>query len=127
MVDLDRFKAVNDNFGHVVGDEVLVEVAKRLDMRVRAGEVAVRFGGDEFAIILPNTRLQGAQVLARDLEKLIDGVELPRSDVFPHRVSASAGAAELKRSFGAKELVRAADLRLYERKNERKVAAAQVG
>ncbi|MEM8884827.1 MAG: diguanylate cyclase [Planctomycetota bacterium] len=123
MVDLDHFKAVNDNFGHVVGDEVLIEVAKRLDVRVRAGEVAVRFGGDEFAIILPNTDLAGAEVLARDIEQMVSDVALPRSDVFPYRISASAGCAELKRGFGGKELTRAADLALYARKRERKETA----
>jgi diguanylate cyclase (GGDEF)-like protein len=122
MIDLDHFKAVNDNFGHVVGDEVLIEVAKRLDVRVRAGEVAVRFGGDEFAIILPNTSVEGAEVLARDVEQCIARIELPRSDVFPYRVAASVGAAELRRGFGPKELIRAADLSLYSRKAERKVA-----
>ncbi|MHC4409558.1 MAG: diguanylate cyclase [Planctomycetota bacterium] len=127
MIDLDHFKAVNDNFGHVVGDEVLVEVAKRLDVRVRAGEVAVRFGGDEFAIILPNTSVEGAEVLARDVEQIISLVDLPRTDVFPHRVSASAGAAELKRGFGPKELIRAADIGLYARKKEHKVAVVSAG
>jgi len=123
MIDLDHFKAVNDNFGHVVGDEVLIEVAKRLDIRVRAGEVAVRFGGDEFAVILPNTPVDGAQVLARDLEETIGKATLPRDDVFPHRISASAGAAELKRGFGPKELIRAADLALYARKKDRKAVS----
>jgi diguanylate cyclase (GGDEF)-like protein/PAS domain S-box-containing protein len=127
MIDLDHFKAVNDNFGHVVGDEVLVEVAKRLDVRVRAGEVAVRFGGDEFAIILPNTSVEGAEVLARDLEQIISLVDLPRTDVFPHRVSASAGAADLKRGFGPKELIRAADIGLYARKKAHKVAVVSAG
>ena len=123
MIDLDNFKAVNDNFGHVVGDEVLVELAKRLDVRVRAGEVAVRYGGDEFAIIRPNTAVDGASVLARDVEQLIAHIALPRSDVFPYRVSASVGCGELKRGFGPKELIRAADLELYSRKAERKGAA----
>ena len=120
MIDLDHFKAVNDNFGHVVGDEVLVDVASRIDLRVRAGEVAVRFGGDEFAVILPNAGVESARVLARDLEECIGGIELPRDDVFPYRVSASAGAAELRRGFGSKELIRAADLALYDRKAERR-------
>jgi len=121
MIDLDHFKAINDNFGHVVGDEVLIDVAKRLDVRVRAGEVAVRFGGDEFAIILPNTDVEGAEVLARDVEACFAESSLPRDDVFPHGISASAGAAELKRGFGPKELIRAADLALYARKKDRKV------
>jgi diguanylate cyclase (GGDEF)-like protein len=126
MVDLNHFKAVNDNFGHVVGDEVLIDIAKRLDVRVRAGEVAVRFGGDEFAIILPNTGREGAEVLARDIEACIGKSKLPRDDVFPHRVSASAGAAELKRGFGPKELIRAADLALYARKKDRKAEGEEL-
>lgn len=121
MVDLDHFKAVNDNFGHVVGDEVLIEVAKRLEVRVRAGEVAVRFGGDEFAVILPNTGVEGGRIVARDLEELISSIALPRGDVFPFQVSGSAGVAELKRGFGPKELIRAADLELYGRKAQKKV------
>jgi diguanylate cyclase (GGDEF)-like protein len=73
-LDLDRFKAVNDTFGHAAGDQLLVLVAHRIREVVRATDVAARLGGDEFAILLPNTNLAAAEGVAR---RLLDAIRLP--------------------------------------------------
>ena len=67
MVDLDHFKAVNDNFGHPAGDAVLVMAARILRDAIRGMDYAARFGGEEFVILLPGTPLNGAAPLAEQV------------------------------------------------------------
>jgi two-component system, cell cycle response regulator len=65
MVDVDHFKKVNDTYGHLVGDQVLREIAQRIDSEIRDSDAAARFGGDEFAILMPDTDAELAQRLAQ--------------------------------------------------------------
>jgi two-component system cell cycle response regulator len=65
MVDLDHFKRVNDTYGHLIGDQVLREIAQRIDGEIRDSDAAARFGGDEFAILMPETDAEHAQKLAQ--------------------------------------------------------------
>jgi diguanylate cyclase (GGDEF)-like protein len=110
MLDLDGFKKVNDLLGHLGGDEVLVEVAKRV--RSRASDLAARYGGEEFALILPETPRAGARAVA---EKIRAAVEALRAS--EPRVTLSAGVATAPEDGStAAELVRFADQRLYEAK-----------
>lgn len=67
FVDLDGFKTVNDNFGHSVGDEILIAVANRLSARIRQSDILARWGGDEFTIILENVNRETAATLAQEL------------------------------------------------------------
>jgi diguanylate cyclase (GGDEF)-like protein len=67
MVDLDRFKSVNDRYGHAVGDAVLVAVASRCQGRLRATDLCGRIGGEEFVVLLPETDVDGAAIIARRL------------------------------------------------------------
>lgn len=89
MVDIDHFKRVNDRFGHPVGDQVLRSVVDVLSRRVRAQDLVGRYGGEEFMVVLPDTTLQGAEQLAR---QLCGAVEESRCRVHPE--GAQDGAAD---------------------------------
>ncbi|MCA2214163.1 GGDEF domain-containing protein [Jidongwangia harbinensis] len=111
-VDLDDFKQVNDRYGHGAGDELLVEVARRLRDAAGPHGLAARFGGDEFAILL--TGLGGecdAEPFARDLcDRLVAPIRLSQGTV---RVGASIGISGTESALTATELVRRADLAMY--------------
>lgn len=116
MMDLDEFKAANDAFGHQVGDELLVLTAGTIVGQLRTADVAARFGGDEFVILLPQTDAERAQVLA---ERIIERFTQDRNDRFPHvRVSMSMGIASLQmlEAKDADTLIRHADRALYDAK-----------
>ncbi len=79
VLDLDNFKQVNDTLGHLYGDRVLVEVADIMRSSVRATDLVARIGGDEFVMLLDNTDLSGAKILAERLCRAVDDIELPDS------------------------------------------------
>ncbi|MFC5381841.1 diguanylate cyclase [Aquipuribacter nitratireducens] len=118
MVDLDRFKAVNDTHGHAAGDAVLRELARRVTECVREVDTVARYGGEEFALLLPETDLDGATALAeRILAALrVEPFRLP-DGAPPIPVSASIGiAAYPQHGTTGTDLMRAADRALYEAK-----------
>lgn len=95
MVDLDHFKAINDGHGHAVGDAVLREAASRIEAKIRESDTAVRFGGDEFVMLLPDTSLDGAVRLA---ERIQTAIEPPFTvaGVASFTVTVSIGVASLR-------------------------------
>jgi two-component system cell cycle response regulator len=109
MVDLDRFKRVNDTFGHQVGDEVLREVARRLADGARREDVVARIGGEELAWLLPEAGLEAAMVAAERLRRRVG------DEAFPvvGRLTASLGVAALGPGDEAADLVGRADRALY--------------
>jgi diguanylate cyclase (GGDEF)-like protein len=109
IMDLDHFKEVNDTYGHAVGDQVLTELARRLDALVRGGEMVARIGGEEFAWILPETDGAGAVVAAERARRAIAGSPFPIAG----RRTLSAGVCDLGDCADAGELFRRADLALY--------------
>lgn len=115
--DLDRFKPINDAHGHLAGDQVLKAVADVLKVRVRAGDALGRIGGEEFAMIAPETSAVQAARLAEDLRRSIGLREVIWQDqVF--RVTISIGIAEWQRPMaGASDILRAADAQLYRAKS----------
>lgn len=76
MIDIDHFKKFNDTYGHLVGDKVLKEVAQIIQKTCRITDIPTRFGGEEFAILLPQTNPQGAEVLAERIRKNIQNADL---------------------------------------------------
>jgi two-component system cell cycle response regulator len=120
MLDIDHFKSVNDNWGHAAGDSVLRELAQRIDAEVRASDIAARFGGEEFVILLPNTNSAAGQHLAERVRKAVAGAPfgLPGGGYVP--VTVSVGIAEFDpcaadgdlKSLG-EALIARADVALY--------------
>ncbi len=113
MLDLDRFKPVNDTFGHAVGDGLLVEVAQRLRLAVRDGTLVARLGGDEFAflIVAPDIETAAAGLANRVITSLAKPVRVGEVDLLP---SGSAGIAYFPRNAADPfELLRLADKALY--------------
>ena len=116
LLDLDDFKSVNDAFGHVVGDAVLVEIARRLESCTRPGDVVARLGGDEFVVILDGADGRAAAVVAaRILEALEDPIELAEERFL---VGASIGITltDPTEERGPTELLRDADIAMYNAK-----------
>lgn len=115
MFDIDFFKQINDRYGHQVGDEVLVEVARCVSGHLRQTDTFARWGGEEFVLLLPRTRLLEAHQLAERLRLML------AEHVFPHgvRLTVSFGITGLRPGENMDELVRRADRHLYEAKGER--------
>ena len=113
MADLDHFKAVNDAFGHTVGDQVLSAAAEALQATARMTDVVARYGGEEFLLVLPNTGLEEARALA---ERLRETLERMPVSFRPEPVTASFGVAEVMAGEAAAALVDRADDALYSAK-----------
>ena len=114
MIDIDHFKKLNDTYGHLAGDMVLREIAKLLKEGVRETDTVARFGGEEFVIVMPDTRLDGAAHKAEILVKRTEAAEFPGHDTAIH-VTISIGVAAYA-SGSPQDLIHAADLALYQAK-----------
>ena len=115
MLDIDFFKKVNDNHGHEAGDRVLAEVAGRLSGSIRKTDCLVRYGGEEFCCILPETDLASARVLAERFRGAVEQMAVVAGGT-ELRVTISLGVAQLKGGDSPKTLLKRADEGLYEAK-----------
>jgi diguanylate cyclase len=120
IVDLDQFKEVNDRFGHRIGDEILVLIASMLKANIKGRDVVARYGGDEFAILLPQTPLADAMALADDISKRIAAREIKakNSGLSFGQMTISVGVAQYVAKEGGVKLVDRADAALYRAKKE---------
>ena len=111
MVDIDNFKRINDEFGHLLGDEVLRQASKLMQQNLRKADVVCRFGGEEFAVMLPETNGENALGVAEKLRREIADFNFPG---IPRSVTISIGVAEFPHHGQSRdELIRAADEALY--------------
>jgi two-component system cell cycle response regulator len=118
IIDLDRFKAINDERGHAAGDVVLREAAARIGTSIRTVDRAARIGGEEFALILVQTGREAALAVARRAIGALSANPVPMGDGLPISVTASAGVAESPSdAANAADLFVAADRALYAAKN----------
>lgn len=121
MLDIDHFKAFNDNYGHAAGDECLRRVARALEaVPNRAGDLVARFGGEEFCCVLPGTDEEGARVVAERMLEVVGEMAIPHAFSSAGKtVSISAGVATIvpSRSAEAGSLIGKADEMLYRAKN----------
>lgn len=118
MIDLDRFKQTNDSFGHEAGDQVLCTIADCMREALRADDIFGRWGGDEFLVVLPKTDAAGARTTADRLRRAAGAIELAGIGL-RDGVSLSVGAATGVHT-NPHDLVREADLALYEAKGARR-------
>jgi diguanylate cyclase (GGDEF)-like protein/PAS domain S-box-containing protein len=109
LFDLDNFKEVNDSYGHQAGDNILVEISSVVSQNIKASDIFARWGGEEFAILLPSTSLEGAYNFAQKLREIIE------VNTFSYRenITASFGVAELDSEDDKATLFQKADKALY--------------
>jgi two-component system, cell cycle response regulator len=115
LLDVDRFKAVNDTYGHHVGDEILAALAQELTGASRAADVIARWGGEEFVVLLPDTDLERAQLVAERLRATVAAMEPPVPE-FAGEVTVSIGVAATTDS--PRRLLVDADAALYRAKTD---------
>jgi len=120
LLDIDRFKAVNDEYGHPAGDQVLERVAALMGEQIRVEDMLARYGGEEFVIVLRETPIVGAEALAERIRRAVAEAEIAISGVHSLSVTLSAGCASLACTGNANvdELVQLADRRLYVAKQQ---------
>ncbi|MFA6137496.1 MAG: diguanylate cyclase [Sulfurimonas sp.] len=118
IIDIDHFKSINDSFGHMFGDLVLKEFAKILTKRIRAQDVCIRWGGEEFIILLPDTYLEKATVIAERIRKSTDEfIILDNQSGKSVDVKCSIGVTQLTQEDNEDTFLHRADSNLYRAKN----------
>ena len=118
FIDIDKFKRINDTYGHMIGDEVLSLIAEKIESCLRTNDTAYRFAGDEFTIILPETASGKAKVVAdRILAKFVDEPIVVNGKSMP-KISVSIGIAEHQRNEETQQFVHRADVTMYWAKGE---------
>ncbi len=117
MIDVDNFKSYNDEYGHLAGDQVLITVAQAIRNPLRPNDLVARFGGEEFAVLLPETTVDNAKIIAERLRQRVyeadpgtlDDVDLPR-------VTISLGIAGRQPGYSLDMMIAAADVAMYHAK-----------
>jgi diguanylate cyclase (GGDEF)-like protein len=114
FLDLDRFKLVNDEHGHLIGSELLCHIGARLKELARPQDLCFRYGGDEFVILMPDTSAETAMILARALHQALMATEFRMNNGLKLRVSASVGLSTAPRDGDTVHtIIGIADTRMY--------------
>lgn len=116
VFDLDRFKDINDRYGHEVGDTVLIAVGEVVRDCLRPYDLAARLGGEEFCLVLPKTREEKAIAIAERIRARLEGSIV--KPLPPGRITASFGVSETQSHMGLQEMLCVADRLLYQAKND---------
>ena len=117
MADIDLFKGINDEFGHLAGDRVIKAVAGSLQQEIRESDHVARYGGEEFAIILPDTEIQDAYTVSERIRKTIESLRIKHEDNLIHfTMSFGIASFQIEESPASDELIKRADSALYQAK-----------
>ena len=117
MIDVDNFKAFNDRFGHIAGDRALTAVARLLKQHFRPDDILVRYGGDEFAVLLPGVDREQAMAIAERVRRFVSSDRAPAAAPAPDEpVRISMGIAVAEAAASLESLISAADAALYRAK-----------
>lgn len=121
FIDIDKFKQINDTYGHKTGDNVLKKLAEIMQKNLRKSDIISRYGGDEFAVILPNTAQARAEEMANRLVDVVTAAKVLVSDTTEIRMSISIGIVEYSSGYKDKDqMFEVADRKMYEcKKNNR--------
>jgi diguanylate cyclase len=119
MADIDLFKAINDNFGHLAGDRVIKTVAGTLQQEIRDSDHVARYGGEEFAVILPDTQIQDAYIVAERIREAIESLRIKHEDnLIQFTMSFGMASFQMEEGSTPGELIKRADRALYQAKNQ---------
>ncbi|WP_260922915.1 diguanylate cyclase [Novosphingobium sp. 9] len=118
IFDIDHFKRINDEYGHLCGDEALREVARRASACMRGGDLVARIGGEEFAVLLPATSTEAALVACERLRKAMTEHPVPLGNGTQVRLTISTGLAEMRGEDSAEQTIARADAALYAAKQD---------
>jgi len=115
FLDIDKFKSINDNFGHSIGDKCLVEVAKELKKTFRSDDELFRYGGDEFLIIIPDLSVEQVKKRLDDLRMIM------KNKRFGVKISFSYGLSKFDKNKSFDTILNEADKRMYKAKNNKQI------
>jgi len=115
MIDIDKFKTVNDTFGHECGDNVLIAVSQELTKVLRKHDIVARWGGEEFICLLVDTEVDSARIVSEKIRKTMENYQYRYGDT-PFSVTVTIGVCLFDGSFSIEECIRRADKALYEGK-----------
>ncbi|KLD98491.1 hypothetical protein AA20_08710 [Aliarcobacter butzleri L348] len=116
LIDIDHFKRINDTYGHLIGDEVLKFVSSNISKLLRKSDILGRYGGEEFIVTLPNTKLDNAKTIAEKINKYIYDNHYV-NETYNLQLSVSVGIAQIKKETNLTDLIHKADEALYKAKN----------
>jgi diguanylate cyclase (GGDEF)-like protein len=116
MIDIDHFKQVNDTYGHLAGDKVLISVAQALIRSLRPSDMPVRYGGEEFSVFLPGTTEENAKIIAERIRRNVENMTITLHDNNLLQVTVSIGFAERIENDTVASLIDRADKALYHAK-----------
>ncbi len=119
MMDLDNFKSVNDTYGHLAGDEVLRVIGSVLKTSTRKSDIPIRYGGDEFIVILPETKLNDAVVVAKKIKDKISSIRFKKNEI-EFKCSLSLGVTQVRDGDTMESVLDRVDQALYKTKENAK-------